>query len=346
MEKYKTRNSNIELLRIFMMISIILHHSIAHSSISFSQINNINFNIMYILQVLGKVANNVFIIITGYYMVNKKIKLRSIIKLFLETIFYSYFILILYLLFTKEINIDLIIYSIFPILTNVNWFITVYLLLYISIPVINILIDNLDKKKLCYVIIFMTIFFSILPTISLLKSFFSEFIWFIFLYLIGAYLRKYTCKELYEHNKLILLVSIIAVIISLLLKWRLNIYCLQNEINNFFILMLSISLFINFSKIKERNNGIINYIASSVLGVYLIHDNIIIRTYLWKIININKYLSETYFFIYEFCVVMGIFIVCIFIDKIRQYIIEKPVFKLIEKITKRYNRTLADSLKE
>ena len=273
-----------------MMISIILHHSIAHSSISFSQINNINFNIMYILQVLGKVANNVFIIITGYYMVNKKIKLRSIIKLFLETIFYSYFILILYLLFTKEINIDLIIYSIFPILTN------------------------LDKKKLCYVIIFMTIFFSILPTISLLKSFFSEFIWFIFLYLIGAYLRKYTCKELYEHNKLILLVSIIAVIISLLLKWRLNIYCLQNEINNFFILMLSISLFINFSKIKERNNGIINYIASSVLGVYLIHDNIIIRTYLWKIININKYLSETYFFIYEFCVVMGIFIVCIFID--------------------------------
>lgn len=98
--KNKNRNSNIELLRILCMIFIILHHSVVHSS--FNEIDNLNFNILYVLSTLGRVANNIFIIITGYYMVNKQVKVKSIMKLVLETIFYSYVILLIYLIISPE----------------------------------------------------------------------------------------------------------------------------------------------------------------------------------------------------------------------------------------------------
>ena len=95
--------------------------------------------------------------------------------------------------------------------------------------------------------------------------------------------------------------------------------------------MTSVSIFISFIKMKEKNIKIINYISSSVLGVYLIHDNIIVRPILWKFININSYLGKKYFWIYEIGITLCIFFVCVFIDKIRQYAIERPIFKLIDK---------------
>lgn len=66
----KDRNSNIELLRILCMIAIIIHHSFVHSGISIS-IENTNTLILSIIQILGKTANNIFILTTGYYMINK-----------------------------------------------------------------------------------------------------------------------------------------------------------------------------------------------------------------------------------------------------------------------------------
>ena len=90
------RNSNIELLRILCIINIILHHSFYHSDFSNVTLQNFNYLILYLIEVLGTISNDIFILITGYYVVNSKVKLRNIIKLVLESIFYSYAIMIIY----------------------------------------------------------------------------------------------------------------------------------------------------------------------------------------------------------------------------------------------------------
>lgn len=72
----KGRNSNIELLRILCIITIIIHHSFVRSGIQISS-ENTNTAVLSIIQSLGKVASDIFILITGYYMVNKKIKKRK-----------------------------------------------------------------------------------------------------------------------------------------------------------------------------------------------------------------------------------------------------------------------------
>ena len=76
------RNSTIELLRILCMLMIILHHSYAHSNIKM-QLNYTNYILFSILSLLGELTTNIFVIITGYYMVNKKINTKSILKLIL-----------------------------------------------------------------------------------------------------------------------------------------------------------------------------------------------------------------------------------------------------------------------
>ena len=82
--KKKTRDSNIELLRIIMMIIIVGHHYIVNSGI----IDVINSNIVksecgikdYFALVFGwggKTAINVFLLITGYFSCKQNFNLKK-----------------------------------------------------------------------------------------------------------------------------------------------------------------------------------------------------------------------------------------------------------------------------
>ena len=331
METNKFRNSNIELLRIICLIFIILHHSFCHSNIQITKLN-INYGLLYFLQYFGRVANNIFVIITGYYMVNKKTNKKTITKLICETIFYSYIILFIYLLFAHEKNIELILKSIIPILSNSNWFVTSYLLLYISIPYINILIKNISKKEHFLLISFMLLCFSILPTISLLEQYFSCYIWFICLYLVGSYLQLYRNEENFSKSKYILIFSIVSLIVEIAFEYyfHTNIHYI-GEVNNFIIFTLAIGIFIEFAYKEGFYNKYINYVASSVLGIYLIHDNFILSPIIWQKANLRSYISSPCFWMYEILVIIIIFVVCLIIDKIRQICIEKTIFKFVDK---------------
>lgn len=323
------RNSNIELLRILCIISIILHHSFVHSNITVNA-NNFNFISMYLIQILGIISNNIFILITGYYMATKRIKVINIIKLILESLFYSYVIMLVYVILVGKQNIAMIIASIIPIISNSEWFITSYILLYVSIPFINILINNMSKKQYIYLILILVTCFSILPTINLLNQYFSNYIWFVSLYLVGAYLNKYGSNQLLSKNDLLFIISSISSALLMLIKLVLNSDIMIFKINNFIMFILGLSIFIEFINQKEFHNKIINYIASSSLGIYLIHDNFILRPIIWKGVNIGKYLKSPYFWLYELGVILAIFSICLIIDKIRQRFIEKPILTFID----------------
>lgn len=328
-EKQTKRNSNIELLRIICMIFIIIHHTFVHSK--FQTTNSVNFNILYLIQVFGRISNNIFIIIVGYYMVNKSIKKKSILKIVFEAISYSYSILAIYLIFSPEKNIYLIISSIIPILSDAEWFVTAYILLYLSIPFINILIKNMSKEQFKKLLILLIICFSILPTVLLLRAYYSNYIWFICLYLVGAYLRLYGIDEISNKNGLIFVISSISILLLAGFKklFETNIINIS-ALNNFISFILSVSVFIAFAKKKPYYNKGINYVASSVLGIYLLHDNNISRLFIWDKFNISAVIDKKYFWIYEISIVLIIFCFGLVIDKIREKFIEKPIFKYME----------------
>ena len=93
----KERNSNLELLRIIAMFIIVAHHYVVNSGIvSLYDFNNISFNMIFsqIWGFGGKMAINIFVLISCYFMCTYKLTWLKILKLYLEIKFYSVLIFI------------------------------------------------------------------------------------------------------------------------------------------------------------------------------------------------------------------------------------------------------------
>lgn len=348
----KNRNSNIEILRIVSIFLVILSHFNVHGN--YMVTNPYNININYLLKNIfttGCFANSIFIIIMGYFMVKSSPNYKKIIKLILDMVFYSYMIgLICISLGLIEINKDNLIKILFPMIYG-NWFCVYYIALYMFIPILNYLMNKIEKKDLKKYLILVFTFFSIITTITDNAYMLSNFATFILLYMIGAYISLYIDYEL--NKKRLYITTIILFTISLstvailyftgiyLKKMNLVVYCNRYILGNssFFVIIPSIFLFLSFKNTKMNNKKYINYISSSVLGIYLIHDNFIIRNIIWNIIVPNTvFFDKPYFFIFSLLKIIIIFIICLIIDKIK--------IRLFDNILKKTSSIIEKSLKK
>lgn len=76
--KKKIRMSNFELLRILCMFLIVAHHFSVHSTFS-NDISVVNLCLVRALRIGGKLAVNVYVLISGYFMISSKFKLKKLL---------------------------------------------------------------------------------------------------------------------------------------------------------------------------------------------------------------------------------------------------------------------------
>ena len=189
----KLRNSNLELLRIFCMLMIIAHHFAVHGGFDLS-VGEFNLR-RFFIQILfsgGKLGVNIFVLITGYFMINKEFSIKKLIKLIFEIYFYSLLILILF----KDYSLANLKLSFFPISHYLYWFASCYVLLYLFTIFINEGIKKLEAKVLLRLILFFSTLWSFYYFIGFPTLEFSELVWFLNLYLIGAYIRLHSINIL------------------------------------------------------------------------------------------------------------------------------------------------------
>ena len=130
------RQSNIELLRVISMFMVLLGHYYVLSY--FDNVDTISFNLvgMQFLGAWSKVAVDIFVIITGHFLVNQTFRWKKVLKLLSCTYFWGIIVLLLGFALGLSVKADYIYKSLFP-LTPLNWFARSYLLLYVSIPLFN-----------------------------------------------------------------------------------------------------------------------------------------------------------------------------------------------------------------
>lgn len=333
------RNSNIEMLRILATIMILAHHYASHGFVDIQLEYSLNKYILDILSLFGKVGVNCFVLISGYFMVFSNIKFNRIIKILCQTWFYSYLLLFISLFIDNSIGgITEIVKCFLPFMKYHYWFISAYIILMIISPYLNVIIDNIKKKELQKIIVIFTILWSVIPTFLIGVTFdLNNIGWFTLLYFIGAYIRKYKISS-YKY-KYITLVSISSLILSSILLnyigYSFNLDILINHaryfsnISNIIVLIISISLFINFSQMKYNNNKLINIISSSSLGVYLISDHILFKKIIWqKIFKCNTMFDSHYLIIHAIICISLCFVICTLVDLIRQMFLEKQYLKI------------------
>lgn len=130
--KVKKRQSNIEFLRIICIIMIIFYHMSNYSNINLKT-QNISFNKVYFqfIQSGGKVAVNVFMIITGYFNIKKdRLNIKKMLMLWGEMFFYSIGIYTVFVLIGgTNFNIKDFIKCCLPLISEQWWFASCYLLI-------------------------------------------------------------------------------------------------------------------------------------------------------------------------------------------------------------------------
>ena len=192
------RSSNIELLRIVAMFMVVLGHYYVKGGFPDDNLINANKLLMQFLGSWSKIAVDIFVIISGYFLVTQNFKWTKVVKFFSCTYFWSLATLC-FGLFILNLDIDksLIMKAVNPF-TPLNWFARAYLLLYIIFPLLNKLIKYIGKTKLTILIGILTTVFYIIPTIkgSSLGGYLNSLFMFINMYFVGSYLR------LYKNNKL------------------------------------------------------------------------------------------------------------------------------------------------
>ena len=88
--------------------------------------------------------------------------------------------------------------------------------------------------------------------------------------------------------------------------------------------MFACIIFLYFLTKPEKKSTIINYLSGSVLGIYLIHENIYMREFIWKFLLPIENFIFSYKFYYIFVLkVLVVFFTCIIIDIIRRLLFTK-----------------------
>lgn len=362
------RKSNFEFMRITSMLFVVMWHVILHSNLYTSTTGTTKF-FLEALILFGVVHINSFVIVTGYFQCDKKFKWSKFFHIFSITWFYKAAIATIFFVFLS-IGISNLEYfkELMPLDFRDYWYINCYLILYLLTPFINKLINNLNQKDFRKMLIVQFILFSIMPLISnqgIIANNGYTIIQFIFMYFIGAYLRKYPVDnnihfKNYSKNKkqLIFLFSFIFIFfINFILlnfsKTIMNMDCtLLNEFGSYLfnnirmysnpiVIIQSVLYFLFFSTLTFKNK-IINFISKYTLEVYLIHENFYLLQYIYKLIKIDYTIKYRYYIVIIAVIATSLFIFfcCIIIGIIRNLmfsLIKKiGIFNGIKKATKKY----------
>lgn len=200
MNNAKERSSNLELFRIITMFFIVAHHYVVNSGLTAQDViyaNPTSAKSIFLLLfgAWGKSGINCFVLFSGYFMCKSKITLKKFLKLFLEWKFYSIIIYLIFLI-TGYVDFDIteLLKIIIPVYTISTNFTSCYMVFFLSIPFLNILVNNMNEKQHTYLLIWCFFTYILLGTIPKFSITMNYVSWFIILYLISSYIRLYPKK--------------------------------------------------------------------------------------------------------------------------------------------------------
>ncbi len=345
----KKRDSSFELLRIIAMFSITICHLATHGNFYFdSQTLSIPKFWWYFIELGGNFGVNIFVLISGYFLILDNcevINVKKILKIWGQIFFYSVLICVVFgSLGVTEFSFNVIAKSMFPITFENWWFASTYFVLYLLHPFLNMLLRRIDKKTFQNLLILLISIWCIIPSVTFSEYQSNKLLWFITLYSIAAYIRLFDFNPFFRLKHYICFCFIFSIIryfssiiliiigtkISYVSTHTLAFYGRQSV----FTLLSSLSMFMVFKNLNINYSKWINGIASATFGVYLIHDHSIIRKFLWiKVFKVASYQDSLLLIPYSIGVVLLIFIICTFLDLLRQAVIEKTFLNVIEKET-------------
>ncbi len=340
----KERNIGLDILRILSMFLITARHYIGYSEVAGILGFSVNGILVNALSPFCVTAANIFVLISGYFLVNSTFKWNRIIKIWAETFFYSVvFFVVGFFLNGGDFSVSNLIFAFFPFISRHYWFSVAYIALICVSPFLNKMIKSITEKEHRLLVVGGGILLSGWTTIV----YFSQgvvtggnrgLLWFIYLYIIGAYINIY--REKVKLNGIRIGATILSFVVLLGYNFLLPKFPFLknfpiNTDDSLFSLILSVALFVLFLGVKINSKTIRNIIvafATSSFGVYLIQENCMIRYYLWKdTVNASEYADSWLLFLVLILCFICLLLLSFVCEKAFSFVYDK-CYMLVEKI--------------
>lgn len=336
------RKSGIELLRIIIMFQIVILHLFDYGKLTeFANKNAGMFdNVFDGIWVLCRMPVDVFMLITGYFLVTSEFNLKKVFdkgkKVYLIMLFYSLVLSGIFFAVTPGlISVPEVFKAFMPFFSKRWYFLSIYLVILFLSPFVNLILQRLDKKQ--YLIFGGIIFVimslwpvatrigecsKVLDVSKIVDPYMGKSVaGLLLLYIIGGYLRRFTTEN--SKPRLRYLALFFAFCAA---DYLLHHYFKEygNDVfgafNNPFVIGEAISIFLFFRDINFYS-PFINTVAATTVGIYAIHENPLVRKWIWQ----NNFSDGTFLnlsgpkaYLAAFAYCAAIFVVCSLLDLLRQ----------------------------
>lgn len=348
-EPHNVRDSRYELIRIVSMLIILASHCVKFTlgdNYAFLESErNINYYVAFITVMFGNVGTYLFIILTCWFSIDK-VGFKA--DRFLRTVWQIWTTSVLCVIIARAFHIKALSLSnifnefITPFYDQ-YWFATVFCVFILVLPLLQMMVQRMDEKKLGFTCIVLLIVCSVrgiynTEILGQIGDFFTVFF-------VMSYLKKHPDNWLEKHNKLGIAVFVLFVLICLIAGAILpenlfgkNINGGSGSLYNFVIRSLrlrtifqlggAISIFYAFIHIRLTPSHLINTIAKPGFGVYLWHYNIVFRDWLWQeVCRANFIYSETnlYFLLLIIgpVIIYGVFAI---VEAVRAWLLDEHIY--------------------
>lgn len=298
------RNVNMDFLRIIAMVMVTMLHALAKSDLLLFMGGEVSANgwIAWGLEVLSIAAVNIFMLISGYFLITSKFKLGRLIEIVFQTMFYLIGTIILFGLLGKVPAEDMTIYNLLhyflPIHMSTYWFISAYVIILLLLPVIVNGVHSMSEKQLQGVILWMLllscIIKSVLPVRLAMDDRGYSFLWYLTLFLVGARIRLYGFKMVKTAAKgwIVFGVSSLLIWAEIFVISQINVrtgrlkemITVSLDYNHILVLSSALGIFAAFLHAKPMGKKLgraVCLISPYCLGVYLFQESPVVR-YLWQ----------------------------------------------------------------
>ncbi len=288
------RNYGIDLLRIVCMLMVPVLH-ILKVFLPDLPVLSIKYDQAYLLESIAFCAVNCFALISGFVGYGSKFRYSSIMRLLMQVLFYTVPITITFLVFRPEmVGYQGLLRAWFPFAYPVYWYYTAYFCMSFFIPLLNFLVDRLEKRQLQGFLLAALLIFCLIPTtfqsdIGTTAGGYSA-LWLGILYLFGAYIKKYGLLEKQPQRILFLGFGSLT-----LLNWGFKLtmeaitgLILGEPLQKSYLLsytsptvvLPAVLLLLLFSRMQPGKVwiSIAKFFAPAAFGAYLLHENPYIRT--------------------------------------------------------------------
>ena len=273
------RQSNIELLRCFAMLCIIVYHLCLFALVGVST----GTKLYQALQIPLHIGVPLFVLISGYFGI--RFSLKGLMRLCSKGYFYFVPLAVIPMVLTHSGGVKDILKSIFIFGFDAQWYLNTYLYLFLFSPIINRYLENITKSQRLYllaILTFMSVYIGNVTEgdVCLVEG--KNLTNFLLLYTLGNSLRHYQehingCSQFklvitYLLFNAFLVIGFMYIPIIAGKIWKYS-YAYDSPI----IMVNSVWMFAIFSKLDVKSR-FVNWMGSGVFACYLLQCPAI----LWK----------------------------------------------------------------